>query len=661
MATPPLALNRQLYEQQLTLLNFAREDRPKPGSTYTPDLHALLESVWENATEAMRITDSVGLIVTVNGAFCRLVGMAREELIGEPFTAVLDNSVDPSVLMDTYCKRFRDRSVEPIMNRRLRFKMRDEVFVETLNSFVKGTDGSTFVLSIFHDVTTERLSDQALKESERKYKELFNNAVQGIFQSTGDGKLLSANDALLRMLGYGSVEELASINLEELYANPPERTALTMMLTERGACSNVELSLKRKDGKVITVLEHSRAVLSSDGSVLLFEGILEDVTERKVLEARVQENLTALQASREMLSQLNRQKDRLMSVLSHDLQSPFTSILGFCEILLNDAEKLSDAERTEFLTYIRNSAQQQLALVKRLLDWSRLETGRITLDIRDIDLHAVVRHSVEAHLGTAMSKEIALRSMVPAETFIRGDEAMLAQAFNNLISNALKFTPAHGMISIDLQESTNDEWVISVKDSGAGIPAGDLNKLFKVEEKYTRLGLRGETGTGLGLSLVAEIIKKHSGTISVQSAVGAGTTFTIRLHRLAKPQEQIVLVVDDDQGVRVLHSRYLKRMFPDAQVLQASNGDEAFNLAKKYRPRVIVTDYSMPGMNGFEFLNLIKHDDETKDIPVFIITGKDSSDGRESLVLSGAAAVLTKPVPAKELQDVIEGFLKDQI
>jgi CheY-like chemotaxis protein/two-component sensor histidine kinase len=361
-----------------------------------------------------------------------------------------------------------------------------------------------------------------------------------------------------------------------------------------------------------------------------------------------------------MLAQLNGQKDRLMSVLSHDLQSPFTSILGFCEILLNDSEKLTDSERTEFLTYIRNSAQQQLALVKRLLDWSRLETGRTTLDIKDVDLQTVVRQSVQAHLGTAMSKHIVLRSTLPAHTLIRGDEAMLTQVFNNLISNALKFTPAQGEISIDLRDSLTEDWVITVSDTGAGIPPKDLPKLFKVEEKYTRLGLRGETGTGLGLSLVSEIIKKHSGTVSAESQLGKGTTFTIRLRRLAKPKEQSLLVVDDDQGVRVLHTRYLKRMFPDAEIIQASNGSEAFEQAKRHKPRLIITDYSMPGMNGFEFLNLVKQDPTTQAIPVLIITGKDSTDGMESLRLSGAAAVLTKPVSSTTLQQSIEEVLAER-
>jgi CheY-like chemotaxis protein len=238
---------------------------------------------------------------------------------------------------------------------------------------------------------------------------------------------------------------------------------------------------------------------------------------------------------------------------------------------------------------------------------------------------------------------------------------MIMQVFNNLISNALKFTPAQGLISVDLTESKDDQWVLAVKDTGAGIPEGDFKKLFKIEEKYTRKGLAGEEGTGLGLSVVHEILKKHSGSITVESEVGKGTTFFIHFPRLIETIEQSVLVVDDDEGVRALHSRYLKRLFPDSRIIQASDGKEAFELAKRHHPRIILSDYSMPEMNGFEFLNLLRQEATTKDIPVFVITGKDSTASTEAMRLSGAAAVLTKPVSPTQLQEAIDKVMVDRI
>lgn len=768
----------------------AQEEKQVDLDKHTgPNFHKLLQSVWTNSSDSMRVTDSQGLIVAVNDAYCRFAGMQRGELIGELFTVVYDRSIDPARLVETYRRRFEEKSVEPLMSRQIHLANGKEPYVEISNSYIEGNAGEKFVLSMFRDVTerkqleqalerergllrtvvnnlpdrifakdtesrfiinndahlralgtqsqsevvgktdfdfrpraladamfmddqevihsgkrivekeeqtvdpsgrtgfrlvtkvpmrdnqgtivglvgisrdvTERKqAEEALKESERKYHDLFNNAVQGIFQSSVDGRLLSANTALLTMLGYDSFEELASMNLADVYANPDERRALSMKLVEQGSCSNVELVLRRKDGTIVNALEHSRAVKDAAGNVTAFEGIIEDITERRALESRVQEYVAALKTSQETLAELNAQKDRLFSILSHDLRSPFTSILGFCEILLDENEDVTEAERKQFVGHMQNSARQQMALLNKLLDWSRLETGRIKFDIQDVDLSLAVATSVSSHLGIAKKKEITLQSTLPKQLMTRGDVTMIMQVFNNLISNALKFTPAQGLISVDLTESKDDQWVLAVKDTGAGIPKDDFKKLFKIEEKYTRKGLAGEEGTGLGLSVVHEILKKHSGSITVESEVGKGTTFFIHFPKLIETIEQSVLVVDDDEGVRVLHSRYLKRLFPDSRIIQASDGKEAFELAKRHHPRIILSDYSMPEMNGFEFLNLLRQEATTKDIPVFVITGKDSTASNEAMRLSGAAAVLTKPVSSTQLQEAIDKVMVDRI
>ncbi len=622
----------------------------------------LLRTVINNLPERIFAKDSESHFIINNDAHLRALGAtAQSEVIGKT-----DFDFRPRELAEDM---FNDdqmvvRSGIPVLEKEEQSVDRSGKPVYRLVSKVPMRDSQGNVLGlvgISRDVTERKRAGEAVRESERKYHELFNNAVQGIFQSSVDGKLLSANPALLKMLGYDSFEELASKNLADVYANPDKRRALTIMLTEKGVCSNVELLLRRRDGATINAMEHSRVVKDPAGNVIAFEGILEDITDRRALETRVQEHLAALKTSQGSLAELNAQKDRLFSILSHDLRSPFTSILGFCDILLNEGELLSEAERKEFLGHIEHSAKQQMALLNRLLDWSRLETGRVKFEAKDSDLSMVVATSVSSHFGSAKKKEITLQSTLPAHLKIRGDEVMLSQVFNNLISNALKFTPAHGLISIDLVESKEDQWIVAVRDTGAGIPKDDFKKLFKIEEKYTRKGLEGEEGTGLGLSVVYEIVKKHSGSITVESEVGIGTTFFIRFPKLIENAEQSMLVVDDDEGVRVLHSRYLKRLYPDSQIIQAADGREALELAKRHRPRFIITDYSMPEMNGFEFLNLLRQEEATKDIPVFVITGKDSTASMEAMRLSGAAAVLTKPVSSTQLQEAIEKVMADRL
>lgn len=631
------------------------------------DFHQLLESVWLNSSDAMRITDSEGIIVAVNDTYCRLVSVQMEQLVGEPFTVVYDSSVNPSSLLAKYRKRFKERNVEPLMNRQIRLRNGKEIFVEASNSYIEGSNGGTFVLGIIRDITDRKTAEEVISRLHRQQSLVLNSASEGIFGLDMQGRHTFVNPSAARLLGY-EVNELIGRHSHSTWHYskaegqpfPAKECPIYAALRDGKEVQASHEVFWRKDGSSLPV-EYTATPIWEGSQLLGAVVTFRDITERKELECRVQESLSALQASRESLAELNAQKDRLFSVISHDLRSPFTSILGFCEILLTDRETITDAERTEFLTYIRDAAKRQLVLLNKLLDWSRLETGRVKFEIEDVDLGTVVDQSVESHLGTAKQKGITLRSTLPSPMIVRGDEEMLAQVFNNLISNALKFTPHHGVISIAQYEGQENEWVIAVKDTGRGIPKEDFSKLFKVEEKYTQRGLDGEEGTGLGLSLVAEIVKKHNGSISVESELGNGTTFHIRFPRLIETTEQTVMVVDDDEGIRVLHSRYLKRMFPHAHVIQASNGKEAFERAKRLRPRFIVTDYSMPEMNGYEFLNLLKGEPSTRHIPVFVITGKGSLASGETLMFTGAAAVLDKPVSSKQLQETIERVLAEKV
>ena len=632
----PAQFERQTWQKKSSAKRL--KGQPVSGAEF------LFESVWDHSLDGMRITDEEGVIVEVNKAYCRLVGMAEEDLVGRPFVVVYGEQGFKGDALEKYKCRFRDRGVNQFLQRGVVFASGKKAYVETTNAYVASGNGIPLLLSIFREVTDRVQAEQAVQRSEKQYHELFSNAVQGIFQSTPSGKLLTANVALLKLLGYESVEEMAGIDLGALYVHPEDRKRLAQTLNEKGSCSNIELQLRRKDGTTITVLEHSRAVKGGSGNVEFFEGIIEDISERKALEATVTEYVEALKISRESLQQLNAQKDKLFSVLSHDLRSPFSSILGFCHILLSEEEKVSPEEQKEFLGYIRDSAQQQLALVNKLLDWSRMESGRISMEIREIDLHTIVKSSITALLGLAHQKDVLLFSNVPKDTMVQGDEQMLGQVFNNLIGNALKFTPSKGVIAVELQAGEGEQWRVVVRDTGAGIPKNDLQKLFKVEEKYTRPGLNGELGTGLGLPVVQEIMEKHSGTIEVESVVGEGTTFVLYFNKFTVKSGLKVMIVDDEKGVRAIHGRYVRSIIPTANVLYASNAREAIVVAKKHKPSMIISDYAMKGGDGYELLCSLKKDPSTVGIPVVVITGEDSLASREALLMSGASEVLAKPI-----------------
>jgi PAS domain S-box-containing protein len=512
---------------------------------------------------------------------------------------------------------------------------------------------------VARNITERKRSQLERTESEQRFRLLFENAVQPMFQTSLEGRILCVNMAFLRLLGYRSLDEVAHLNIgNDIYADPGEREMYRNVLHEKGCLNNIELRLKRKNGRIVTVLEHARALRDAHGRITGYEGTLEDITFRKALEEKLNEYVSKLEQSKQDLQDLNAQKDKLFSILSHDLRSPFASILGFCDILMNDREQLTNDEKTQFLRFIREAATDQLRLVNKLLDWSRLESGRIKVEMKELNLSTLVSRCIQSLGGLSKQKSITIQSTLPDEVLIRGDEQLVLQVFGNLIGNSLKFTPDNGSIAVELVGRRKGQWHIGVRDTGVGMKESDLTKLFKIEEKFTRKGLRGERGTGLGLPVCQEIMQKHSGDITVESRQGVGTTFLLTFPDASGKPENTILVVDDENGVRILHTRFIKRALPNSRIIYASDGVEALAAAKKFNPVLIVTDYDMPVMNGLEFLSKLKGEDSTKDTPVIVITGQDSHASLDQLTTGGAIRILTKPVASEQLVDAVKASLQ---
>ncbi|HWP81894.1 MAG TPA: PAS domain S-box protein [Bacteroidota bacterium] len=617
---------------------------------------SLFEQVIHLAPDIIVIVDLRGRFSFVNDRSMELTGFTRDELVGSSVDKVIDPR-DVARIRRFYLRQYVRRKERTYLELPIRTKNGKQMWLG-VTVVLQHVYRIPAFIAIARDISDKKRAEDALVESEQKYRELFNHAVQGMFQSTPDGKLVSANPALLKLLGYDTLEELAAVDIRDLYVNPVDREILAAMLNEKGYCAGVELQLKQKNGRVITVLEHSRAIRDTSGKVKLYEGILEDITFRKAHEAKLQELFEALQRSERELKELNAQKDKLFSVLSHDLRSPFSSILGFVEILLNEAENVTAEERREFLLYIKEAANSQLALVNRLLEWSRLESNRVKVDIKDTDLSELIARSIIGLMGLARQKGVFVHSTITRKLVVGVDEQLMMQVFTNLISNALKFTPTGGEVRIELTEETGDALKIAVRDTGIGIPKEDLPKLFKIEEKYSRLGLSGEKGTGLGLPMCAEIMQLLNGSITAESEVGVGTSFILTFPKPAKLNAKEVLVVDDDKGVRVLHSRHVKQLLPDATIHQAANGKEALEILERHNPSLVLSDYSMPEMDGQELVARMRGSDQWKNIPVIIITGIDSVGSREKLLAAGANEVLSKPVNFRELSQVLANVLQ---
>jgi two-component system sensor histidine kinase/response regulator len=272
-----------------------------------------------------------------------------------------------------------------------------------------------------------------------------------------------------------------------------------------------------------------------------------DDEDQRVLQTLTNQIAIAIRNARlyELEKKLNTDKDKFFSIISHDLRTPFTSLMGNTELMAEMIDQLSQQDIQEMSRDIHNQAKATHHLLENLLTWSQLQRGRIEYEPGPIELHQLAEHTVELLREVALGKQIRLEQTIEGELFIHADEYMIDTVIRNLTSNALKFTPEGGQVTLSAQQNgasppcdEETDWVqVSIKDTGVGISPEDIDKLFKIEGHHTTLGTAQEKGTGLGLILCQEMVERNGGRIWVESdgVPGQGTTvkFTVPAAKLA--------------------------------------------------------------------------------------------------------------------------------
>jgi PAS domain S-box-containing protein len=259
----------------------------------------------------------------------------------------------------------------------------------------------------------------------------------------------------------------------------------------------------------------------NEGKCVRLYGVFQDIEEKRLA-------LEMLKLNEKRLKELNETKDTFFSIIAHDLKSPFNSIMGFSEILAEQIQEKDYAGIEEYAKIIQDSSKRAMNLLMNILEWSRIQTGRISFNPENIDLNQLVDEIIDLLNDSALQKQITIHKILSADIRVFGDHEMLGTIFRNLISNAIKFTYPAGKITVSMVESI-DNYNFSVKDNGVGIEPEHLAKLFGIGEKITTHGTENEKGTGLGLILCKEFIEKHGGKIWVKSEVTKGSTFSFSL------------------------------------------------------------------------------------------------------------------------------------
>lgn len=295
-------------------------------------------------------------------------------------------------------------------------------------------------------------------------------------------------------------------NLYRYIAKPWEQTDLTLTVTEA-------LRSYFQDKK----LEEQNRLLQK---------LNQELEEwNATLEQQVRERTAELEAQKIELAELNASKDKFFSIISHDLRSPFNTLLGFSQLLEENIDNYSTEQVKDRVGKVRASAEQLYALLENLLTWSRIQRGAMEYDPEDVNIAKITRDNIALFTSKAEQKNISLKISIGQETMVYGDYNMINTVLRNLISNAMKFTNGGGTIEVSAVSHNEQDVEIAVADTGIGIKEQDLSKLFRIDVQYTKIGTAGEKGTGLGLTLCKDLIEKNSGQIWVESEVGKGSTF----------------------------------------------------------------------------------------------------------------------------------------
>ncbi|HKA35816.1 MAG TPA: ATP-binding protein [Thermoanaerobaculia bacterium] len=356
-----------------------------------------------------------------------------------------------------------------------------------------------------------RRAEEALRDSEQRYRRLFERNLAGVFRSTADGKMLECNLAFARIFGYESPEELLAVPASELYVRPSDRAAALERIRREGTILGYETSLRRRDGSLAWILENVTLLPGEDGGPEILEGTLIDVTERKRLEEQFRE-VQKMEAV-----------GRLAGGVAHDFNNILTAILGYTDLL---GASLSAANPLrEEVEGIRNAAQRASALTRQLLAFSR----RQVLVVETVDLNVLVR-DMERMLHRVIGQDIRISTECdPLPARVRADRGQLEQVLVNLVINARDAMPAGGSIRIRTRNSAAEdgspEVVLTVADNGTGMDADTVAHIF---EPFYTTKEKGK-GTGLGLATVYGIVEQSGGRIEVSSEVGRGSVFRVRL------------------------------------------------------------------------------------------------------------------------------------
>jgi len=379
-----------------------------------------------------------------------------------------------------------------------------------------GKKSETANRRLLEEISERKQTEKTLLEKTLELDNYFNSSLDLLCIANTNGEFIRLNPEWEKVLGYSVAELEGRVFLDFVHPEDIKSTLQAIaLLVKQHEVSCFENRYLAKDGSYRWIEWRSKP----QGNKIY--ATARDITQRKKNEQKIQ-------LQNQELEKLNATKDKFFSIIAHDLKSPFNSILGFSEILSEEAHKHNINSVIKFAGVINSAAKHSYQLLENLLKWARMQQGRIPFEPQTLLLNRLVGSEINGLKISAENKNIQISNRLDEEIILFADENMLSSVVRNLISNAIKFTPKNGEITITAKQ-TDGQVIISVSDTGKGITTEEINNLFKIETSFSTQGTENEKGTGLGLLLCKDFIQKHKGNIAVKSMPGKGSTFTIYL------------------------------------------------------------------------------------------------------------------------------------
>jgi PAS domain S-box-containing protein len=647
----------------------------------------------------MESLDSVVATLDINGKFLYLndlaasdLGNSQAELIGKTMYDLFPQEY-AEIQMEANRKVIReDRSTVYESQNFVRGRLR---WYRTSIQPIHDENGKvSHVLVNATDIDNLKTAQQELQEMNRTLEEkvaqrtaemqdLYDNAPAGYHSLDVNGNLVMVNQTELNWLGYAS-EEMIGHSPRDFMTEKSKNIFHEMfpIFLQRGWMKDVELEFIRKNGSILPVSLNATAIRDNAGNFATSRSTIFDITERKKAEEDLRSSYDRLTFANIELEKAMQVKDEFLASMSHELRTPLTGILGFSEALQFNTYGELNEKQLKSVKFIEESGRHLLDLINDILDLSKIEAGKLDIQIEPSPLADICQAGLQLTKGMAHQKRQHVNYSAPTERILLNvDARRVKQIIVNLLGNAIKFTPEKGELGLTVEaDETNHQVRLIVWDKGIGIKQENLPKLFRPFTQIDSSLAREYSGTGLGLSLVRRLAEIHDGTVTVESVFGEGSRFIVTLpwapqtaHVVSpalennqhaksdfadnKKPSQLILIADDNQFMLNLLTDFLEAQnYHSASV---SNGKELLEKIAEIKPALILMDVQMPGMDGLETIRRIRmhKDSAIASTPIIAVTALAMAGDRERCIEAGADDYISKPVKLLELKHIIHDQL----